>query len=456
MTHFWISFTHCFSHTHKEKSRHIPSIVATCSTFKYIIVSTCFNLFSHFSFYSLLSTYYYHHLLLPLLLLILLKQMNVSNAGNDSAQFSRNPAVVCGPVALLNCRDGGSAWRQEATICNSFAPPTTTRQCSPTNTHLFATNTVSSVKSLLLVDSPIASSSSSSPPALCDSTEMNQLSLLLTAIDEAHGAKTVKVNELQQKHPADTSIKFPSSYSAPSVLSGVPIAAMSQLVPGGAASSSSAFLLAPIINQSHNCHNQFQHSTSNGSCDFRPILPRLCDNLHGIPTITNCSAGLLPALQHWPFNRKLAPTSQQQAWSLCEDQSPQAAFCNSNGKFECQVKGCRKTFTRLYNLKSHMRTHTNDRPYKCQQCPFTFSRFHDLKRHMNVHTTKRVYECDGCGKRFSRLDAVNRHRNTACKLTRNTEDIPIQPPLPQLQQQQPHYRLKQFRPLAPLVNHTIG
>jgi hypothetical protein len=70
--------------------------------------------------------------------------------------------------------------------------------------------------------------------------------------------------------------------------------------------------------------------------------------------------------------------------------------------YPCLYPGCSKTFMRLYNLKSHSRTHTDDRPFKCNVCAQAFSRNHDLKRHVKIHGGAKPYHCPICGKAFSR------------------------------------------------------
>ncbi|KAF9584668.1 hypothetical protein BGW38_005647 [Lunasporangiospora selenospora] len=78
--------------------------------------------------------------------------------------------------------------------------------------------------------------------------------------------------------------------------------------------------------------------------------------------------------------------------------------------FPCTFHGCDKVFARLYNLKSHSRTHTNERPYICSHCQLAFARNHDLKRHTKIHGGGKAFVCSGCAKSFSRLDALGRHR----------------------------------------------
>jgi len=78
----------------------------------------------------------------------------------------------------------------------------------------------------------------------------------------------------------------------------------------------------------------------------------------------------------------------------------------------CPWPGCNKAFTRLYNVNSHYRTHTKERPFGCGVCGQLFARGHDLKRHWKIHSADKPFACDGCGKSFSRSDALTRHRTS--------------------------------------------
>ena len=84
--------------------------------------------------------------------------------------------------------------------------------------------------------------------------------------------------------------------------------------------------------------------------------------------------------------------------------------------FQCSL--CPKRFTRAYNLRSHLRTHTDERPFVCSVCGKAFARQHDRKRHESLHSGEKKFVCRGnlkeggtwgCGRRFARADALGRH-----------------------------------------------
>jgi transcription factor CRZ1 len=86
--------------------------------------------------------------------------------------------------------------------------------------------------------------------------------------------------------------------------------------------------------------------------------------------------------------------------------------------FQCNL--CPKRFTRAYNLRSHLRTHSDERPFVCTVCGKAFARQHDRKRHEGLHSAEKKFVCRGelfskagqtwgCGRRFARADALGRH-----------------------------------------------
>jgi hypothetical protein len=53
--------------------------------------------------------------------------------------------------------------------------------------------------------------------------------------------------------------------------------------------------------------------------------------------------------------------------------------------FDCPLSTCRKRFRRLEHMKRHLRTHTLERPYSCNECGKRFSRSDNLAQHKKTH-----------------------------------------------------------------------
>lgn len=77
--------------------------------------------------------------------------------------------------------------------------------------------------------------------------------------------------------------------------------------------------------------------------------------------------------------------------------------------YVCQHPDCGRSFTRPYNLTSHLKSHSDERPFACSQCGRKFARQHDRNRHEKLHWGIRPYACHHCHKSFARMDALNRH-----------------------------------------------
>ncbi|KAI0630336.1 hypothetical protein C8Q77DRAFT_1042083, partial [Trametes polyzona] len=109
---------------------------------------------------------------------------------------------------------------------------------------------------------------------------------------------------------------------------------------------------------------------------------------------------------------RLPPIMQveKQQVTTSATQAASASRRRNEANFVCPVPGCGSTFTRRFNLRGHLRSHTAERPFQCEWpgCNKGFARQHDCKRHQALHTTRSQSNvCQGCGKTFSRLDALN-------------------------------------------------
>ena len=81
-------------------------------------------------------------------------------------------------------------------------------------------------------------------------------------------------------------------------------------------------------------------------------------------------------------------------------------------KFKCLFEKCEKQYLTKPHLDRHTMTHTNERPYQCDNCGMAFHQKGSLKEHMRLHTGEKPYQCQVCPNAHAQGGTFKAHLKT--------------------------------------------
>ncbi len=83
---------------------------------------------------------------------------------------------------------------------------------------------------------------------------------------------------------------------------------------------------------------------------------------------------------------------------------------DSTPGFACQVDGCKYVARYAKDLVRHARSHTGEKPFKCETCKRAFSRRDKLQAHERIHAGDLRHRCDICNYACVDSGAMKKHR----------------------------------------------
>lgn len=84
----------------------------------------------------------------------------------------------------------------------------------------------------------------------------------------------------------------------------------------------------------------------------------------------------------------------------------------TKAKYQCKIQSCYfcfKTLNSIQALGNHIRTHTQETPFRCGLCYKKFKVYQNLQNHILSHTMEKPYSCKECEKCFKFNVSLRHH-----------------------------------------------
>nr|XP_050031940.2 zinc finger protein 771-like [Dermacentor andersoni] len=124
-------------------------------------------------------------------------------------------------------------------------------------------------------------------------------------------------------------------------------------------------------------------------------------------TIAEATARVAIATRAQPASKLAATDILSAACQTGSLEQYQSLVSVHGGLHSCRL--CPYKTKRKSRIRTHLCTHTGERPFKCPLCPEAYTQSNNLTRHMHCHRGERPFSCVHCSASFSQQSSLSGH-----------------------------------------------